>query len=60
VRFKLRERRAQRVEPRRTRISVAFDGATDCRCYRGELGVGEVNCRHVNACPCVADQAARQ
>ena len=25
---------------------VVFDGAPDCRCYRGELVVGEVNCRH--------------
>jgi len=27
-------------------ISVACDGATDCRCYGGQLLVGEVNCRH--------------
>jgi hypothetical protein len=26
--------------------SVVFDGAPDCRSYRGELVVGEVNCRH--------------
>lgn len=26
--------------------SVVFNGAPDCRCYRGELVVGEVNCRH--------------
>jgi hypothetical protein len=27
-------------------ISVAFDDATDCRCYRGQLVGGEINCRH--------------
>ena len=26
--------------------SVVFNGAPDCRCYRGELVIGEVNCRH--------------
>ena len=26
--------------------SVVFDGAPDCRSYRGELVIGEVNCRH--------------
>ena len=26
--------------------SVVFDVAPDCRCYRGEFVVGEVNCRH--------------
>jgi hypothetical protein len=25
---------------------VAFDGAPDGRCYRGELVVGKVKCRH--------------
>ena len=25
---------------------VVFDGAPDCRCYRGKLVVGEVNYRH--------------
>jgi hypothetical protein len=28
------------------RISVAFDDAPDCCCYRGQLVGGEVNCRH--------------
>jgi hypothetical protein len=27
-------------------ISVAFDDASDCRCHRGELVAGKVNCRH--------------
>jgi hypothetical protein len=27
-------------------ISIAFDDATDCRCYRGQLVGGEVNGRH--------------
>ena len=26
--------------------SVVFDGAPDRRCYRGQLVVSEVNCRH--------------
>jgi hypothetical protein len=26
--------------------SVVFDGGPDRRCYRSELVVGEVNCRH--------------
>ena len=41
-----RQRRAQGIKARRVRISVAFDDATDCRCHRGQLVVGEVNCRH--------------
>jgi hypothetical protein len=41
-----RQRRAQGIKARRVRISVAFDDATDCRCYRGQLVVGEMNCRH--------------
>jgi hypothetical protein len=28
------------------RISVAGDDAKDCRCHRGQLVVGKVNCRH--------------
>jgi hypothetical protein len=27
-------------------ISIAFDGAPDCRCHCGQLVVGEVNRRH--------------
>jgi hypothetical protein len=27
-------------------ILVVFDGAPDCRCYRGQLVGGEVNYRH--------------
>ena len=42
----LSQRSAQRIEPRGVGKSVAFDGAPDCRCYRGEFVVGEVNCRH--------------
>jgi hypothetical protein len=41
-----RQRRAQRIKARRVRKSVAFDNATDCRCHRGQLVVGKVNCRH--------------
>ena len=28
------------------RETVVFDDAADCGCYRGELVVGKVNCRH--------------
>jgi hypothetical protein len=45
-RLQPRQRRAQRVKARRVGISVAGDDATDCRCHRGQLVVGEVNCRH--------------
>jgi hypothetical protein len=38
--------RAQRIKARGVGISVAFDDATDCRCHRGQLVVGKVNCRH--------------
>jgi hypothetical protein len=41
-----RQRRAQRIQARGVGISVAFDEATDCRCYCGQLVVGEVNRRH--------------
>jgi hypothetical protein len=27
-------------------ITVVFDGAPDCRCHRGELVGGEINCWH--------------
>ena len=45
-RVELPQRCAQRIEARGVGKSVVFDGAPDCRCYRGELVVGEVNCRH--------------
>jgi hypothetical protein len=41
-----RHRRAQRIQAWGVGISVAFDDATDCRCYRGQLVGGEVNRRH--------------
>ena len=50
-RLKPRQRGAQRVEARGARKAVVFDGAPDCRCYRGELVGGEVNCRHGLAAP---------
>jgi hypothetical protein len=38
---------AERSGSRRgVRKSVRFDGPPDGRCYRGELFVGEGNCRH--------------
>jgi hypothetical protein len=39
-RLEPRQGRAQRIKARRVGISVAFDDATDCRCYRGQLVVG--------------------
>jgi hypothetical protein len=38
--------RPQRIQTRGVGISIAFDDATDCRCHRGQLVVGEVNYRH--------------
>jgi hypothetical protein len=45
-RIKLRQRRAQRIEPWRARIPVVFDGATERRDNSGKLFVGELNRRH--------------
>jgi hypothetical protein len=42
----LRHRCTHRNEPRGVGEFVVFDGAPDCRRYRGKLVVGEVNCRH--------------
>ena len=44
--LELSQRRAQRIEAWCVRVSVVFDGAPDCRRYRGKLVVGEVNYRH--------------
>jgi hypothetical protein len=46
LRIELRQRRAKRIEPRRMREPIVLYDATDCRSYRVELVVGEVNCRH--------------
>ena len=43
---KLSQHRAKRIKTRCVRKLVVFDGAPDDRRYRGELVVGEVNCRH--------------
>jgi hypothetical protein len=40
-----RQRRAQRIQPRGVGILVVLYEAQDCRCYRGQLVVGEVNGR---------------
>ena len=45
-RFKLSQRRAQRIETRSVRKPVVCNDLPDCRCCRGELVVGEVNRRH--------------
>jgi hypothetical protein len=37
---------APAIKTRRVGIAVAFDDATDCRCHRGQLVVGKINCRH--------------
>ena len=45
-RLELSQRRAQRIKARGVGKFVVFDGAPDCRGYRGKFVVGEVNCRH--------------
>ena len=44
-RLELSQRRAQRIKARGVGESVVLYGAPDCRCYCGELVVGEGNCR---------------
>ena len=45
-RLEPRQRRPQRIQSRSVRIPVASDDTTNGRCHRGQLVVGEVNCRH--------------
>jgi hypothetical protein len=44
-------RRAQRIQARGVRISVAFDGPPDCRGDSSKFVVGQVNCRHGDRAP---------
>ena len=57
-RIELAQRRTQRIEARRVRKTVDGYGAPDCRCHRGKLVVGEVNCRH-GPCPTPSGASTR-